>query len=102
VTAIEPIVSAIVPVFRSVEIFDALVVPTAWAANVSEVGDSVMVEVAPVPVRLTLCGLPPALSVKRSVAFRVPVPVGLKVTVAVQVAPAGSVAGLMGHVFVWL
>jgi hypothetical protein len=101
VTAIELIDSAIVPVFRSVDDFAALVVPTAWAAKLSDDGVSVSADVAPVPVRLTLWGLPLALSVKRSVAFRVPVAVGLKVTVAVHVAPGASVVGLMGHVLVW-
>ena len=40
----------------------------------------------PVPDRLTCCGLPPPSSVNLTTAFRVPVAVGLKVTVIVQFA----------------
>jgi hypothetical protein len=39
---------------------------------------------APVPVSVTLCGLPPALSVMVIEPFRVPVVVGVKVTLIVQ------------------
>ncbi len=56
---------------------------------------------APVPLRLTACGLPAPLSVIVTAAVRVPVAVGVKVTLIVQVALAASVAGLIGHVVVW-
>ena len=39
----------------------------------------------PVPVRLTVCGLPGALSANDKVAARAPVAVGVKVTLTVQV-----------------
>lgn len=42
----------------------------------------------PVPLRLTVCGLPLALSVTVSVPLKVPVPVGAKLTEMVQLAPA--------------
>jgi len=53
----------------------------------------------PVPVRLTVCGLPAALSVIDNVPVRVPLCVGLKVTLMVQLA---SAARLGPQVFVWL
>ena len=52
----------------------------------------------PVPIRLTSCGLPGALSVIDSVPVRVPICVGLKVTLIVQLAPA---AKLEPQVCVW-
>jgi hypothetical protein len=42
----------------------------------------------PVPFRLTVWGLPGALSVMLSVPVRAPVPVGAKVTLIVQLLPA--------------
>src|SRR5262249_2858601 len=42
----------------------------------------------PVPVRLTICGLPGASSVTARSPFRVPSAVGVKVTLMVQLAPA--------------
>jgi hypothetical protein len=53
----------------------------------------------PVPVRFTVCGLPAALSVIDNVPVRVPLCVGLKVTLMVQLA---SAARLEPQVFVWL
>jgi hypothetical protein len=46
--------------------------------------------VVPIPVRLTVCGLPAALSVTLSVAVRVSDVVGLKVTLMLQLAPAAN------------
>jgi hypothetical protein len=45
---------------------------------------------APVPVRPNVCGLPPALSVMLAEAMRVPKPVGLNVTLIVQVPLAAT------------
>ena len=45
---------------------------------------------APVPVKPTVCGLPTALSEMLIVPLRVPVAVGVKVTLIVQLAPAAS------------
>jgi hypothetical protein len=42
----------------------------------------------PIPLRLAVCGLPGALSVIDKVAVRVPICVGWKVTLIVQLAPA--------------
>ena len=52
-----------------------------------------MVEVVPVPVKLTFCVLPatpPLSSVTTSVALRLPAADGLKVTLIVQLALAAS------------
>jgi len=45
---------------------------------------------APVPVRVTVCGLPEPLSVKLKLPVRVPVPVGANVTLTLQFPPAAS------------
>jgi len=44
----------------------------------------------PVPFKLTVCGLPVALSVKASVAMRDPIAVGAKLTLRVHLAPAAT------------
>jgi hypothetical protein len=49
-----------------------------------------------------VCGLPEALSLMLTLAVRLPVAVGLKVTEMVQVAFTANVDGLTGQVFVWL
>ena len=85
--AIPVIVSAAPPVLESVTVCATLVDPTVWLANVSEVGETLTLGVpaaAPVPVRLTVCGLPAALSVMVTAAVRVPVAVGVNVTLMVQ------------------
>jgi hypothetical protein len=51
-----------------------------------------------VPVRLTICGLPEALSVMLTVPVRVPVAVGLNVTLITQFPAA---AKELPHVLVW-
>ena len=55
-------------------------------------------DAAPVPVRLTVCGLPVALSVTVIVPGWLPVTVGVKVTLMEQLAPA---AREVGQVLVW-
>jgi hypothetical protein len=45
---------------------------------------------APVPERLTLCGLPVALSVRVTAAVSVPLAAGVKVTLIVQLVPAAT------------
>src|SRR5215469_1114058 len=55
----------------------------------------------PVPLRLMLCGLLPALSVKLKVPVLVPVALGENVTDVPQLAPGPSVAGLSGQFVVW-
>ena len=46
--------------------------------------------VVPLPVRLTICGLPVALSVTVIVPGWLPVAVGVNVTLRVQLAPAAT------------
>ncbi len=66
--------------------------------TVNEVGDAEIVKSGPLPVRDAVCGLPLALSATLSVAFLVPNPVGVKVTLRVHFAPWASDAG---QVLVW-
>ena len=61
------------PVFESVTIWEALVVPTFWLLKLKEDGVSVTIAAVPVPPRASFCGLPPALSVMYSDEPRVPV-----------------------------
>lgn len=51
---------------------------------------TVEVALAPVPVKLMVCGLLLALSVMVTVPVRVPLAVGLKVTLRVQLPPAAT------------
>ncbi len=70
----------------------ALVVPTVWLAKVRLEGESVTeppVVLPPVPVRVAT-SLPADVAMVR-VPLNVPVDVGLKTTLVVQLAPAGSV-----------
>ena len=101
VTAILVILSAALPVLESVIVWAALVVPTFWLANVNEAGERLAAAVdaaTPEPVRLTVWGLPVALSVTVTAAVLVPDAVGLNVTLIVQVAPAATEAP---HVLLW-
>src|SRR6266513_3634560 len=73
---------------------------TAPWTTVTVVGAAPSVKSVPVPVRLTVCGLPQALSVMVKFPVRAPAAVGVNVTLIVQVfdpAVAGKVAGLIGH-----
>ena len=56
---------------------------------------------APLPVSETACGLPEALSVIVSDPVRLPVAVGLNVTVKIQLAAGASCTGGVPHVLVW-
>ena len=53
-------------------------------------GDRLATGAVPVPERLTLWGLPVALSVRVTAAPRVPLAAGVKVTLIVQLAPAAT------------
>ena len=68
-------------------VFDELVVLICWMLKVRLVGDRLTVvapPLVPVPVRLTVCGLPLALSVIVIVPFCAPVAVGVNVTLMVH------------------
>src|SRR5581483_5132910 len=72
-----------------------LVVPTAWLLNVRLVLDKLTAGaplLVPVPVNVIDCGLPLALSVMLILPVRVPVAVGEKVTLMLQLAPAANEA----------
>ncbi len=84
------IVSVAVPLLVSVTPCAALVLPTCWLLKLRLVGERVTAGAIPVPLRLTLCGLPAALSVIETVPVRVPVAVGVNVTLIVQLAAAAT------------
>ena len=75
---------AALPVLVRVIAWAGLVVLMIWVANVRLVGESDTWGCRPVPVRLTDCGLFPALSVVTSALLSAPMMVGLKVTVIEQ------------------
>jgi len=62
------------------------------------VGERLTTAAAPVPERLTVCGLPLALSVMLTEAVRLPLAEGLNVTLIVQLLPAATE---LPHVLVW-
>ena len=82
-----------VPLLVSVTGCAELVVFSVWLLKVRLPGDSVTagaLAAAPVPVRLTVWELPDALSVIVTIPVRVPVAVGVKVTLMVQFALAAK------------
>src|SRR6267143_4925001 len=80
------------PGFDSVTGCEALALPSACAAKVSVLVDTVMTGAVPVPVSETLCGLFDALSVMVSAPVRKPLAVGVKVTLTVQLELAATLA----------
>jgi len=60
----------------------------AWVENVKLTGESFAV--VPIPLSVTFCGLPAALSLMLTAAVRVPLAVGLNVTLILQLAPAAN------------
>jgi len=81
-----------VPLFVSVTACAALAVVTSCPAKFRLVGARVTAGAMPAPVSATLCGVPEALSVMVTDAPRLPVAVGLKVTLIEQFAPAATLA----------
>ena len=102
VNPIELIVSAAVPELVKVTFCEALEVPTGCWPKPRLVGASVTAGAVatPVPLSATECGLPGALSETVTEAVRDPAAVGVNVTEIVQLAPAASAVGAIGHVFV--
>lgn len=99
--AIPAMVSVPLPVLESVTVCAALAEFNVWLANVSELGETLATGVpaaAPVPVRLTVCGLPEELSVTLRLPVRVPAAVGVNFTLMLQFPPA---AKELPHVLVW-
>ena len=88
-----PNVSVAVPVFVRVTVLAVLVVLMSWFPKLRlVVPPKLTVGAVPVPVRETVCGLPEALSAMDTDALRLPVAVGLKATLIVQLAPAATLA----------
>ena len=75
---------AALPVLLRVTACAVLVVPTDWLPKARLVGERLATGAVPVPERLTVCGLPLALSVMITEAVRLPLAAGLKVTLIVQ------------------
>jgi hypothetical protein len=73
-------------------------VPTDWLAKVRLVGERLAAGAVPAPERATVWGLPLALSVILSEAARLPLAVGVKVTLIVQLAAAATE---LPQVLVW-
>ena len=86
------------PVLFRVTVCAALVVPTAWLLKVRLVGERLTTVAVPVPLRLTVCGLPLALSAIFSEAPRLPLAEGVKVTLMVQLPAAATE---LPQVLVW-
>src|SRR5438876_852284 len=84
--------SAALPVLLSVTDCAALVVFSSWLPKLKFVADKLTMGAgaAPVPVRLMVCGLPAMLSVIVTAPVRMPVAVGVNVTLMVQLAPAAT------------
>ena len=79
------------PVLLSLTVYAVLLrVPTGWLPKARLVGERLTTVVVPVPERLTVCGLPLALSVMLTEAVRLPLAAGVKVTLMVQLLPAAT------------
>jgi hypothetical protein len=84
-------IDSLAPVlFVSLITLPALVVFTAWFANVRLVGDSSIIGVVPLPVMVTVWGLLLALSVTTTVPDKVPIAAGVKTTLTLQFPPAAT------------
>jgi hypothetical protein len=86
------------PLLVRVVVWAVLLVPTDWLPKERLVGERPSTGAVPVPERLTAWGLPPALSLMLIEAARLPLAVGVKVTLTVQLAPAASE---LPQVLVW-
>ena len=90
VTAMLVMLKLALPVLLRVTVWAALVVPRDWLPKVRLVAVRLTAGPLPVPVRLAVCGLPLALSVILTEAVRLPGAVGVKLTLIVQLPPAGT------------
>src|SRR3989475_6012226 len=82
---------AVVPTLVRVTVFGGLsvpIVPIATTPKLKLVGESFAV--VPIPLSVTFCGLPAALSLMLSAAVRIPDAVGLNVTLMLQPDPTTS------------
>ena len=85
-------VSAEMPVLVKVTDCAVLLVPDTWTAKVREEDDKLTAgpEGVPVPLKLTVCALPLALSVSVRLPERLPVAVGVNVTLITQLPLAAT------------
>jgi len=81
---------AALPVLLRVTVCAVLVISTAWLPKARLVGERPSTGAVPVPKRLTVCGLPLALSVMLTAAVRLPLAEGMNVTLIVQLAPGAT------------
>jgi hypothetical protein len=81
-------VSGTLPVLVNVMVCAGLLLPDACSGKVSEEGDNPTPTPIPVPLKVTVCGLWGAKSVKISEALRLPVAYGVNVTLT-EHAPLG-------------
>ena len=72
--------------------------PTGWLPKARLLAERLTADAVPVPDRLTVWGLPLALSLMLTEAVRLPLAVGVKVTLMVQLPPAATE---LPHVLVW-
>ena len=79
------------PVLNRVTPLTGLEVPTPCAGNVRLEVLKLIPELFPVPVKVTNCGLPVALSATERVACREPAATGVNVTLIVQFVAAARV-----------
>lgn len=89
------IVRVAFPALLSVNFWAALLDPTLVLPKVRVLGDKVTVAAMPVPLKDAVCGLPVALSATLTEAVRVPVAVGLKVTLTWQEPPATTLVQVL-------
>ena len=83
-------VNAALPVVVRVTDSGVLEVPTGTLPKGTLDGETLAAEDAPVPERLTACGLPIALSAMASEAVRLPLAKGVKVMLMAQLEPAAT------------
>jgi hypothetical protein len=90
VVAIPVMLNGPLPVFFTVAGSAGLTVPTSWEPKIKVAGVRLTAGMPPVPVSGSWWGLPGALSVIVTAPVRIPVAVGVKVTLSVQ-KPAGAI-----------
>lgn len=88
--AIAEIVKEAFPEFVRVTFDTADADPTFWLLNMRAVGLKAICAPSPVPVRLTICGLPVALSMTFKDALSAPTPPGWNVTLIAQDAAGAT------------
>src|SRR5437762_3260686 len=77
-------------------------VGTWWLPNAREMGERVTAEVVPVPLRLTVCGLPAALLLPVEDGIRATAVTGVQACALPLFPLTARVEGLRGQLLVWL